>query len=129
MKIHLLSAFAIILLGLCACSDDATGSDSNNQSGSGRIEAGMVGTWVENPSRFSTPDTMVFSESKIRTRFFSAVGTQFSAKDGLVKGGPSMVTYGEYVRVGDTLYFDALLGEAPDGVDTTTAARYLKVAG
>lgn len=121
--ILLTAALGIGALG--ACSNDS--NPSNPPSGSGRIEAGLIGTWVEDPPSASRPDTLIFAENKIRTPFLSAVGTGFTAKDGLVKGGLPLKAYGEYLRFGDTLYFDALLGDAPDGVDKQTADRYLKV--
>ena len=122
MKIRFPVFSAMAVLFLLACSEDSNPANPD----SGRIEPGLVGTWVENPSRFSEPETLLFTDAKIRTPFFSGVGTYFSAKDGLVKGGPDWNVYGEYLRFGDTLYFDALLGETPDGVDKTKAARYLK---
>jgi hypothetical protein len=123
IEIRFHTVLAVAAFGICACSEN---SNPSNSGPSGRIEAGLAGTWVENPPRFSRPDTLVFSESKIRTPFFSGTGTLFSAKDGLVKGGPDGVAYGEYLRFGDTLYFDALLGDAPNGVDTAAAGRYLR---
>jgi hypothetical protein len=125
MKTWFCAALFLVLFGLSACSNDSNPSVSDS---SGRIDPGLLGTWVENPSAFSRPDTLIFAENKIRTPFFSAVGTQFTAKDGVVKGGPSMTAYGEYARFGDTLYFDALLGQAPDGVDKNTAERFLKTS-
>ncbi len=132
MKIHGSTALSIALIGTCGicgmsgCSNDS--NPTNPQTASGRIEAGLVGTWVENPAAHAKPDTLIFADNKIRTPFFSAVGTQFTAKDGVVKGGPSMTAWGEYLRFGDTLYFDALLGQAPDGVDKSKADRYLKAS-
>jgi hypothetical protein len=120
----LVSFTVAIFLG-CDEGDGASTGPSTN-SGSGRIEAGLLGTWVRNPAP-SMPDTLIFSETLYRTPYLSGVGTQFSAKDGLVKGGPDNRTVGEYIRVGDTLYFDGLLGAEPDGVDTSTARRYLKL--
>src|SRR4051794_4077877 len=95
MKIQLCTVMSIAIFGMCACSDDSNPTASG--SASGRIDAALVGTWVENPAAFAGPDTLIFAENKIQVPFFSAVGTQFSAKDGLVKGGPSMSTYGEYI--------------------------------
>lgn len=121
MKLRILAAITFSMLGLSACSDDsATGSPS----ASGRIEAGLAGTWIDNSPFF--PDTMSFAEDKIRVPFFSAVGTGFSARNGVVKGGPDDEVFGEYLLSGDTLYYDALLFEAPDGVDKATASKYLR---
>ena len=96
-------------------------SPTGSQSTSGRIEAGLVGTWIDNSAVF--PDTIIFAESKIQVPFFPAVGTQFSAKNGLVKGGPDNEVFGEYLLSGDTLYYDELLAEAPNGVNKAAASK------
>ncbi len=122
MKIQFFAAISVSLIALCACSDSS--SPTGSQSTSGRIEAGLVGTWIDNAPFI--PDTIIFAENKIKVPFFFGVGTEFSAKDGLVKGGPSSEIFGEYLLSGDTLYYDALLAEAPNGVNKATAAKYLK---
>jgi hypothetical protein len=122
MKIHVFAAISVSLIALCACSDSS--SPTGSQSASGRIEAGLMGTWIDNTSFF--PDTIIFAENKIQVPFYSGLGTQFSAKNGLVKGGPDNEVFGEYLLSGDTLYYDALLLEEPDGVDKATASKYLK---
>jgi hypothetical protein len=122
MKIQIFAAISVSLIALCACSDDS--SPTGSQSASGRIQAGLVGTWIDNSSL--SPDTIIFAENKIQVPYFSAVGTQFSAKNGQVKGGPDNNIFGEFLLSGDTLYYDALLGGAPDGVNKATADIYLK---
>jgi hypothetical protein len=83
-----------------------------------------LGTWIDSSSVF--PDTILFSENEIQVPFFNGVGTQFSAKNGVVKGGPDDRVFGEYLLSGDTLYYDALLLATPNGVDKATAAIYLR---
>lgn len=122
MKTLVITAISFALIALCACSDSSGGTAP--QSTSARIDAGLVGTWIDNSSTF--PDTIIFAENKIKVPFFSAVGTQFSAKNGLVHGGPDNRLFGEYLLSGDTLYYDDLLLEAADGVNKSTASIYLK---
>lgn len=127
MKLSILAFAALPFAILSGCDDGSSSTTSGpTNSGNGRIEAALVGTWVENPWRYSTPDTLIFTATRYRTQYLSGVGTQFTAKDGLVKGGPDNTTVGEYLRVDDTLYFDGLLGQAPNGVDPSTARRYEK---
>jgi hypothetical protein len=120
MKFHVFAAISASLIAICACSDDS--SPTGSPSASGRIEAGLVGTWIDSSSVF--PDTIIFSENKIQVPFFSGLGTQFSAQNGVVKGGPDNEIFGEYLLSGDTLYYDELLNEAPNGVNKATASKY-----
>ena len=120
MKIGISAAFSASFIALCACSKDP--NPTGSQSASGRIEAGLIGTWVDNTPFI--PDTLIFAEDKIEVPFFSAVGSSFSAKNGLVKGEPDDKVYGEYLLSGDTLYYDVLFPDAPNGVDKATAAKY-----
>jgi len=130
---------ASVLCGafLIGCSDDSnpsggnasadpTSSGSQALSASGRIEAALVGTWVENPVKFFTADTLIFSDTRYRTPYLSGTGSLFTAKSGIVSGGPDNKTVGEYLRSDDTLWFDGLLGASPDGVSKTTSRRYVK---
>jgi hypothetical protein len=116
------AAVSASLIALCACSGGS--GPTGSPSASGRIEAGLAGTWIDNSPFF--PDTMIFAENKIRVPFFSAVGTRFSARNGVVKGGPDDEVFGEYVLSGDTLYYDALLLEPPNGVNKATASKYFR---
>ena len=122
MKIRILTGISASLIALCACSDGSGPTDP--PSASGRIEAGLTGTWIDD-SPFK-PDTLIFAENKIRVPFFSGVGTGFSAKNGIVKGGPDDEVFGEYILSGDTLFYEALLLELPNGVNKTTASKYHK---
>lgn len=138
MKSATLLAAVLATVSLVGCSDESNPSGSSAATGdptatgssalspSGRIEAGLIGTWVENPAKYSTADTLIFSDTKYRTPYLSGVGTMFTAKSGIVSGGPSNTVYGEYLRSDDTLWFDGLLGESANGVDKTKARRYLK---
>lgn len=122
MKMQIFAVISVSLIALCACSDGS--GPTGSQSTSGRVEAGLMGTWIDDTSFF--PDTIIFAENKIQVPFYSGLGSQFSAKNGLVKGGPDDEVFGEYLLSGDTLYYDALLLEAPDGVNKATASKYLK---
>jgi hypothetical protein len=123
MKIRLAAAFFAMTITLVACSDSS--SPTSTESNSGRMEVGLLGTWIKDPPSV-LPDSLYFAENKIEVPFFSGIGSAFTAKDGLVKCGPSLEIYGEYLRFGDTLYYDVLFGSAPNGVDKAKAKRYLK---
>lgn len=125
MKMRSFAGFSVSLISLIALSACSGGSDPTGpQSGSGRIEAGLVGTWIDTSAVF--PDTIIIAEDGIRVPFFSAVGTSFSAKDGLVKGGPDNDIFGEYLLSVDTLYYDEIFLETPNGVDKATASKYFR---
>jgi len=124
---------------LIGCSDDSNPSGGNASpdpistgsqglSASGRIEAALVGTWLENPKKFFNPETLIFSDARFKTPYLSGTGSLFTAKSGIVSGGPDSKIVGEYLRSDDTLWFDGLLGSSPDGVSKTTSRRYVKLA-
>ncbi len=127
---------ASILLGflLVACDKEngaqsAVGSPEVSGAGElagGRIETGLVGNWAKPSARFLS-DTLIFTETKFRTPFLSGTGSLFSAKAGLVKGGPDMKTVGEYQLSGDSLWFDGLLGSEPNGIVRGESNLYLRV--
>lgn len=123
----LLCLSVLLGLSLAACDSESMEVTPNCcNDASSRIETGLVGNWAKTAARFST-DTLIFTEAKFRTPFLSGTGSLFSAKDGLVKGGPDMATVGEYQRSGDSLWFDGLLGSAPDGIVRGETNLYLRV--
>lgn len=114
----LCASCAALLLQAC---DDSTGSSSSS-----RIDPAIAGTWARiGGTRFS--DTLIFLDARYQTPYGSGTGTHFSASGGVAKCGYPLEVCGEYKRSNDTLYFEALLGQAPDGVVPSITNAYLWV--
>lgn len=106
---------------LVACDDD-----SSTSSDGGRIDPALIGSWAkQGASMFS--DTLVFTEAKYQVPYCSGVGQSFWAQDGIVSHSSNKDVCGEYLIAKDTLYYESLLGETPDGVDKSTAGVYFRI--
>ena len=121
MKISTALGLTTTLALLAACG----GTDGG--SGSARIDPTVAGTWVKIKKSGSLSDTLIMTDSKYQTPYASGAGAKFWAADGVAEHGPDRIPCGEYVLSGDTLYFEGLLGDDPDGVvNKATVPAYLR---
>lgn len=112
---------ALSFLAFAACDDDSSTAPEGS-----RIDPALVGSWAK-PNASMFRDTLVFTEAKYQTPYCSGVGQSFWAQGGIVRHSPNKDVCGEYLIAKDTLYYEALLGEAPNGVDKAKAGVYFRI--